>query len=151
MIKTITLTGTEQEVAIDSSTYCWVQNLGGANLLISLSSGIVDGADNVLTIPSGGAGYVRDDKGVKKLYILGTGKAQVYGTNNAFCPFKVGSKGGGNVTGDYLPVSGGTMEGTLIAQNNTDYAVAQVRNVIISSEAPSGTAPEGTIWYQYEV
>ncbi len=53
--------------------------------------------------------------------------------------------------GDYVPVSGGTMEGVLVAQSNTDYTVAQVRNVIISSEAPSGAAPEGTIWYQYEV
>ncbi|MBQ3162165.1 MAG: hypothetical protein IJC04_08575 [Oscillospiraceae bacterium] len=52
---------------------------------------------------------------------------------------------------DYLPLSGGTMTGTLVAQSNTDYTVAQVRNVIISTEEPSGTAPEGTIWYQYEV
>lgn len=52
---------------------------------------------------------------------------------------------------DYLPLSGGTMTGTLVAQSNTDYAAAQVRNVIISTEEPSGTAPEGTIWYQYEV
>lgn len=95
MIKTITLTGAEQEVTFDgNNTYCWVQNLGSADLLVSLSSGIVDGADNVLTIPSGGAGYVRDDTSVKKLYILGTGKVQVYGTNNAFCPFKMASGGG---------------------------------------------------------
>ncbi len=52
---------------------------------------------------------------------------------------------------DYLPLSGGTMTGTLVAQSNTDYSAAQVRNVIISTEEPSGTAPEGTIWYQYEV
>lgn len=95
MIKTITLTGAEQEVTFDgNNTYCWVQNLGGADLLVSLSSGIVDGADGVLTIPSGGAGYVRGDTGIKKLYMLGTGKVQVYGTNNAFCPFKMASGGG---------------------------------------------------------
>ncbi len=64
---------------------------------------------------------------------------------------KIDENGVISAEGDYVPVSGGTMEGTLIAQSNTDYAVAQVRNVIISSEAPSGTAPEGTIWYQYEV
>lgn len=46
--------------------------------------------------------------------------------------------------------SGGTMTGALVAQSNTDYTTAQVRNVIISADEPSGTAPEGTIWYQYE-
>ena len=328
MIKTVILGGTEQEIRFDgNNTYYWVQNLSDADVLASLESGIVDGADGVLTIPSGGAGYVRDDTGAKKLYIIGTGKVQIYGTNNAFCPFKIalgggesssgesiiawlpvvspegtiswyrssstiapatqnikgengttyvpsigtvttvdstaeasvsveldennkkavfnfsipkGEKGdtdadgsgssftlepatstvlggvlsGGDISvnesgavtvnsvngktvgtdvpenavftdtvytlptaseselggvkvdgttvtidengvisaeGDYVPVSGGTMEGTLVAQSNTDYTVAQVRNVIISSEAPSGTAPEGTIWYQYEV
>lgn len=64
---------------------------------------------------------------------------------------KIDENGVISAEGDYVPVSGGTMEGALIAQSNTDYTVAQVRNVIISSEAPSGTAPEGTIWYQYEV
>ena len=49
-----------------------------------------------------------------------------------------------------LPISGSTMTGTLVAQSNTDYTTAQVRNVIISADAPSGDAPEGTIWYQYE-
>ncbi len=51
---------------------------------------------------------------------------------------------------DKLPISGGTMTGALVAQSNTDYTTAQVRNVIISADEPSGTAPEGTIWYQYE-
>ena len=64
---------------------------------------------------------------------------------------KIDENGVISAEGDYVPVSGGTMEGALVAQSNTDYTVAQVRNVIISSEAPSGTAPEGTIWYQYEV
>lgn len=107
MIKTITLTGVEQEVTFDGNyTYYWVQNLSGADLLVSLSSGIVDGADNVLTIPSGGAGYVRDDTGVKNLYILGTGKVQAYGTNNAFCPFKTASGGGdsGGTVGEQVKI-----------------------------------------------
>jgi|GEM_PF-3581517 len=63
----------------------------------------------------------------------------------------ISAVGGSSANGDYVPISGGTMTGSLIAQGNTDYAVAQVRNVIISSGAPDGEAPEGTIWYQYEV
>lgn len=49
-----------------------------------------------------------------------------------------------------LPKSGGIMTGALVAQSNNNYTTAQTRNVIISENAPSGTVPDGTIWYQYE-
>lgn len=55
-----------------------------------------------------------------------------------------------NHTHSYLPMSGGTMTGALVAQSNNNYTTAQTRNVIISANAPSGTVPDGTIWYQYE-
>ena len=41
--------------------------------------------------------------------------------------------------------TGGTMTGALVAQNNTDYSVAQVRNIIISTSDPSG-GNNGDIW-----
>ena len=44
--------------------------------------------------------------------------------------------------------SGDTMNGALIAQNNTDYGVAQVRNIIISTSDPSG-GNSGDIWIKY--
>ena len=44
--------------------------------------------------------------------------------------------------------SGDTMTGALIAQNNTDYSVAQVRNIIISTAEPSG-GNNGDIWIKY--
>lgn len=44
--------------------------------------------------------------------------------------------------------SGDTMTGALIAQNNTNYSVAQVRNIIISTEDPSG-GNNGDIWIKY--
>ena len=44
--------------------------------------------------------------------------------------------------------SGDTMTGALIAQNNTDYSVAQVRNIIISTSDPSG-GNSGDIWIKY--
>ena len=44
--------------------------------------------------------------------------------------------------------SGDTMAGALIAQNNTNYSVAQVRNIIISTEDPSGGS-NGDIWIKY--
>ena len=44
--------------------------------------------------------------------------------------------------------SGDTMVGALIAQNNTNYSVAQVRNIIISTSDPSG-GNSGDIWIKY--
>lgn len=43
-----------------------------------------------------------------------------------------------------------TMSAKLIAQNNTDYTTAQLRNVIISTEDPSG-GNNGDIWIKYKV
>ena len=43
---------------------------------------------------------------------------------------------------------GGTMTGALVAQNNTDYSVAQVRNIIISTSDPSG-GNSGDIWIKF--
>ena len=47
-----------------------------------------------------------------------------------------------------LDKAGGTMLGALIAQANTNYATAQVRNVIISPNDPSG-GNNGDIWIKY--
>jgi hypothetical protein len=47
-----------------------------------------------------------------------------------------------------LPLSGGTMTGILTAQANTSYTTRQVRNVIISTAAPSGGS-NGDIWLKY--
>ena len=43
---------------------------------------------------------------------------------------------------------GDTMTGALVAQNNTNYSVAQVRNIIISTSDPSG-GNSGDIWIKY--
>ena len=42
---------------------------------------------------------------------------------------------GGN--SEYLPVSGGAMEGALVAQNNTNYTTKQVRNIITINKGDS--------------
>ena len=54
------------------------------------------------------------------------------------------------LTENKLDKSGGTMTGKLIAQSNEDYAVAQIRNVIISTEEPSAeVGSNGDIWIHY--
>ena len=47
-----------------------------------------------------------------------------------------------------LDKSGGTMTGALVAQSNTNYTTAQVRNVIISPNEPSG-GQSGDLWIKY--
>ena len=47
-----------------------------------------------------------------------------------------------------MDISGGTMTGALVAQNNTNYSVSQVRNIIISTAEPSG-GNSGDIWIKY--
>lgn len=42
------------------------------------------------------------------------------------------------------------MEGPLIAQSNTNYTTPQVRNIIMSTQAPTATdGNNGDIWIQY--
>ena len=96
---TITLTGEEQTVQFDRSyPYFWVQNLGDSDVLISVDSGIVDGADGVITVPAGGScGTMHNyTANADRLYLLGSGKVQVMGTGIVFNPFKLAKKGGGN-------------------------------------------------------
>lgn len=61
------------------------------------------------------------------------------------------STANGNITtlqNNKLNKSGGTMTGALIAQSNTNYTTAQVRNIIISTADPSGGS-NGMIWIKY--
>lgn len=49
-----------------------------------------------------------------------------------------------------LDLSGGTMTGALIAQSNTSYTVGQVRNIYLSTEAPTDdVGNNGDIWIVY--
>ena len=47
-----------------------------------------------------------------------------------------------------MDISGGTMTGALVAQNNTNYTTKQVRNIFISTSDPSG-GTSGDIWIKY--
>lgn len=51
---------------------------------------------------------------------------------------------------NYVPKSGITMTGPLVAQSNTDYITPQVRNIIMSTSAPTtADGKNGDIWIQY--
>lgn len=57
----------------------------------------------------------------------------------------------GNLSSSKMDKSGGTMTGKLIAQNNTDYTVKQMRNIFISTSEPAASdGANGDIWLKYE-
>lgn len=47
-----------------------------------------------------------------------------------------------------LNLTGGTMTGALVAQNNTSYTTKQARNIILSTSDPSGGGT-GDVWIKY--
>jgi hypothetical protein len=49
-----------------------------------------------------------------------------------------------------MPIAGGTFTGVAVANSNTQYSTEQLHNVIVSSNAPSGTPNNGTIWLRYK-
>lgn len=49
-----------------------------------------------------------------------------------------------------LDKAGGTMSGKLVAQSNSDYTIAQVRNIIVSTSEPTASdGTDGDIWIMY--
>lgn len=48
----------------------------------------------------------------------------------------------------YVPLAGATMEGVLVAKNNTSYTTKQMRNIFLSTSSPSGGG-NGDIWFKY--
>lgn len=45
-------------------------------------------------------------------------------------------------------ITAGTLGGTVVAQSNTAYTTAQVRNIVLSTEEPSGGS-NGEVWIKY--
>lgn len=78
MIKTVTLDGTESRVDGLGGQNAVILNLGGTDLYASAYPGIVPDGANVAAILPGSAVTLGDTRGT--VYLLGTGKAQLEGT-----------------------------------------------------------------------
>lgn len=104
-IKSITTAAGVNEIDFgndDSQTtahFYWFKNLGDSTLYVSAKPNPVAGEDDVAELAAKGAVSVETDEG--KVYVLGTGKVEIYRTNSKFCPFELpstGSGGGGGGT-----------------------------------------------------
>ena len=96
-IKTINLTGSEVAVKVGGGN-SEIRNNGTETIYASASSGIVAGADGVVSIPTGSSVTVRDTCGT--VYILGTGSVEVVGKDDAVPVFKPAASSGGGTTED---------------------------------------------------
>lgn len=91
-VKTIALTGAEQAISIGGS-HAEVKNNGTDTIYASANSGIVAGADGVVSIPAGAAVTVLDTRGT--VYLLGTGSVEIVGKDFVSQVFKAAATSGG--------------------------------------------------------
>lgn len=119
MTKKVTLTGKEQKITFSGAhTYYWVQSLGSSDILASFEPGVADDKDDVLIVQNGGIGRIHNDFAKETIYLRGTGRVQIIGTNNAFPPsFNSGSKGGGDFTTTECGVIAGAVDYPIISLN----------------------------------
>ena len=96
-IRTINLTGSEVAVKVGGGN-SEIRNNGTETIYASASSGIVAGADGVVSIPAGASVTVTDTRGT--VYILGTGSVEVVGKDFVAPVFKTAATSGGGTTED---------------------------------------------------
>lgn len=96
-VKTIALSGAEMAVSVGGS-HAEVKNNGTDIIYSSANSGIVAGADGVVSIPAGSAVTVLDTRG--EVYLLGTGGAEIVGKDFVSQVFKPAATSGGGTTED---------------------------------------------------
>ena len=92
-VKTIKLTGSEVAVKVGGGN-SEIKNNGVDTIYASASSGVVAGADGVVSIPAGASVTVTDTLGT--VYILGTGSVEVVGKDFVAPVFKAAAAAGGN-------------------------------------------------------
>ena len=103
-ICTVVLDGTECSVVFQNDyKYFAVRNESGSEVNISLSRGFNLGGDGVMSIPNGSSVLFPHMKpNVNQFFAKGSGKIQVFASNEPVNPFKsapVASGGGGETTG----------------------------------------------------
>lgn len=97
-VTTITLTaGTPQSVKWASSyPFYWIDNKTPGNVYARIGGTPVPDSDGTFTIAAGSQLRVSGGTFENDITLLGSGKVQIIASELASCPFKLGSKGGGN-------------------------------------------------------
>ena len=100
MIKTVILTGEEQEVSDLGGFNTVVHNLGENVIFASKYPNIAEGADNVAQIPAGSAKLISTTNGT--VYLLGTGTAELTGQDHDGVNLSASSGGDYSVIKAYI-------------------------------------------------
>lgn len=97
-VTTITLTaGAPQSVKFASNyPYYWIDNKTPSNIYARIGGTPVPDSDGTFTIAAGSQLRVSGGSFDNDIVLLGSGKVQIIASEIASCPFKFGSKGGGN-------------------------------------------------------
>lgn len=101
-VKTIILSGKETKVDFGQRFTCfWVRNMGNSAVYASTETGVEPEADGVVTIDARASARVMAADLSKNcsLYLMGSVKVQVVGSDFMDCPFKNGGEGGGSGSG----------------------------------------------------
>ena len=154
--KTITLTGSEQEIRI-SGQNCDIRNDGVDTVYAAGEPNITAGADGVMSIPAGHAVKLLDVGGA--VYLLGTGSVQICGNDYAQPVFKCAPSAGGNPN---LLINSWFGKGVINQRGQTTYTAAGytidrwISNGLLAVNVTDdgitlhsdGTASENGIWRQ---
>ena len=147
VVKSISVNGTD--VPIDQNGQASITgvvksiSVNGTNISID-SSGSASITGLVKTISVNGTNINVDNTGAVAI----TGLVKSLSLNGT--SYTPNSSGVLSLTNIMKTNTDQTMSAKLIAQNNTDYTTAQLRNVIISTQDPSG-GNNGDIWIKYTV
>ena len=98
-----------------SEKYCWIKNLSDADMYASLDSACTAGAAGTALISAGECVLIELSP-ANKVYVSGSGNAEIHTRDSAECPFKKPQKGG-----DVLPKYAGGYSGFIdINRNNSE-------------------------------
>lgn len=117
-IKTVALSGAEVKVEGLGGQNTNILNLGSAPIYASSTPRIVPDADGVAEIPAGGGVVLYDTRGT--VYLYGTGRAQLTGSDYNTANFKVPSSPGGGGGG-----SGGVSQAYVDARDAATLTAAK--------------------------
>ena len=131
MIKTVELTGSEIKVEDLNGKNTAIYNKSDGAVYASRSPNITPNADGVIEIPAGGYRGLDDTCGV--IYLLGTGKVELTGTdypvNFRMPSSSSGTSGGGGGTGDvskaYVDAQDSTNLGAAKAYTDTTFGAVK--------------------------
>lgn len=139
-IRTMTISGVT-EVNFDpqgnnplfytSERFVWVKNLSEDDMFISSNSSCTANADGTAYIPAGEAASYNIPSS-NKIYISGTGKAEIRTSEIPDCPFKT-QAGGGDLS-DYYTKSEVNAALLLKANSSDVYTKTQADNLFVMKE-----------------